>query len=331
LLTAVYITGEPFSALGTPVTVPRDGSVVTIYINLLYTAFRDGEGSISGIIAVATDVTEQVKARQKIEEMVAERTQELAAANEALLHSNQELQRSNQNLEEFAYAASHDLKEPMRKIQLFSDRLKNNLEQKLSAEERNFFDRILHATQRMNTLIDDLLMYSHVSRGAVLEEKVDLNQKVKAVLEDLELEVAEKKAEVTVDSLPVIKGHRRQLQQLFQNLIGNAIKYTRPEVPPRVHISSRLVKGAEEPHIPAEKKNEPFYLIEVRDNGIGFDPEDAERIFNVFTRLHGNAEYKGTGVGLSIVRKVVENHGGLIWAESKQGEGSTFKVLLPAA
>lgn len=331
LLMAVYNTGEPFSALGTPVNVPRDGSVVTIYINLLYTAFREGDGTISGIMAVATDVTEQVKARQKIEEMVAERTQELAAANEALLHSNQELQRSNQNLEEFAYAASHDLKEPMRKIQLFSDRLKTNLEQKLSPEERNFFDRILHATQRMNTLIDDLLMYSHVSRGAVLEEKVDLNQKVKTVLEDLELEVAEKKAEVTVDSLPVIKGHRRQLQQLFQNLIGNAIKYTRPEVPPKVHISARLVKGAEEPHIPAEKKNEPFYLIEVRDNGIGFDPEDAERIFNVFTRLHGNTDYKGTGVGLSIVRKVVENHGGMIWAESKQGEGSTFKVLLPAA
>ena len=331
LLKAVCTTGEPYSALGTPVNLPRDGTLVTIYINLLYTAFREGDGTISGIMAVATDVTEQVKARQKIEEMVAERTQELAAANAALLHSNQELQRSNQNLEEFAYAASHDLKEPMRKIQLFSDRLKNNLEARLSAEEHNFFDRILHATQRMNTLIDDLLMYSHVSRGAVLEEKVDLNHKVKTVLEDLELEVAEKKAEVTVDSLPVIRGHRRQLQQLFQNLIGNAIKYTRPEVPPKVHISSRLVKGAEEPHVPAEKKNEPFYLIEVRDNGIGFDPRDAERIFNVFTRLHGNAEYKGTGVGLSIVRKVVENHGGMIWAESRQGEGATFKVLLPAA
>jgi signal transduction histidine kinase len=184
------------------------------------------------------------------------------------------------------------------------------------------FDRILHATHRMNKLIDDLLLYSHVSRGAVREEMVDLNQKVKLVLEDLEVEVEEKKAIVTVDPLPTIRGHRRQLQQLFQNLISNALKYSQPEVRPTVHISARRVEGNEVtlPITHADSRKQ-YHLIEVKDNGIGFSQTDAERIFNVFTRLHGNAEYKGTGVGLSIVRTVVENHSGYIWAESIPGDG----------
>lgn len=330
LLTAVYNTGEPFSAHDIPVSLPRNGNIETVYINLLYTAFREGDGTITGIMAIATEVTEQVVARRRIEEVVAERTKELAKANDALVHSNKELERSNANLEEFAYAASHDLKEPMRKIQLFSDRLKTSLLDKLAPEEKNYFDRILQATHRMNTLIDDLLMYSHVSNGIAMEEMVDLNQKVQMVLEDLELEIADKKATVSFNNLPVIRGHRRQLQQLFQNLIGNAIKYAKQGTAPIVDISSRIVNG-DDNVIPAgvEKKDIRYHLVEVRDNGIGFEPGDAERIFNVFTRLHGIAEYKGTGVGLSIARKVVENHGGYIWAESRPGEGSVFKVLLP--
>jgi PAS domain S-box-containing protein len=331
LLNSVYTTGKPFKANGMPVTLPRNGTTETVYVNFLYTAFREGDGSISGIMAVATDVTEQVEARKKIEELVSERTKELAEANDALLISNKELQRSNANLEEFAYAASHDLKEPMRKIQLFSDRLKERLSDKLEMEDKNYLERILFATQRMNKLIDDLLMYSHVSRGAPIEEMVDLNQKVKIVLEDLEIEVEEKNARIIIEHLPTIKGNRRQLQQLFQNLIGNAIKYAKEDQPPEVHIRSRLVDSREE-SLPAgiEKGNHKYHLIEVNDKGIGFDQEDADRIFNVFTRLHGNAEYRGTGVGLSIARKVVENHGGYIWADSRPGEGSTFKVLLPA-
>jgi light-regulated signal transduction histidine kinase (bacteriophytochrome) len=243
----------------------------------------------------------------------------------------EDLKRSNQNLEQFAYAASHDLKEPMRKIQLFSDRLKDRLNDKLAEEEKGFFSRILLATHRMNTLIDDLLMYSHVSQGAVKDEMVDLNQKVKLVLEDLEVEVEESKAIISVEPLPTIKGHRRQLQQLFQNLISNAVKYSRPGLLPQVWISARIVNGNDPAISTAQVNGEKHYhLIQVKDNGIGFEQEDAERIFTVFTRLHGNAEYKGTGVGLSIARKVAENHGGYLWAESRPGEGATFKVLLPA-
>jgi signal transduction histidine kinase len=182
----------------------------------------------------------------------------------------------------------------------------------------------------MNTLIDDLLLYSHVSSGAVREEKVDLNEKVRMVIEDLEVEVAEKNASIAVDPLPTINGHRRQLQQLFQNLIGNAIKYAKPDVPPQIHIRSRTVDlGEQNFPINVERKEGLYHLIEVTDNGIGFNQEDADRIFSVFTRLHGNAEYRGTGVGLSIAQKVVQNHGGYIWAESTPDQGATFSILLP--
>jgi signal transduction histidine kinase len=193
-----------------------------------------------------------------------------------------------------------------------------------------FFERMERSAQRMSLLIDDLLTYSHVSRGVMLYETVDLNKKVKNVLEDLELEIEEKKAKIEVGELPVITGHKRQLQQLFQNLIGNALKYSKPEAPPHITIRSRLATGDEIPVLlTSEDSGKQFYLIQVTDNGIGFDQQDAERIFNVFTRLHGNAEYKGTGIGLSIAQKVVQNHGGYIWAEGKPGEGATFNVLLP--
>jgi light-regulated signal transduction histidine kinase (bacteriophytochrome) len=168
-----------------------------------------------------------------------------------------------------------------------------------------------------------------VSRGAELEERVDLNKKVKLVLEDLEVEIEEKKAVIEVDILPTVKGHRRQLQQLFQNLIGNAIKYHKPGVTPEVHITCQKASLEESIPVITEKSIGRYYLIGIKDNGIGFEEEHADRIFNVFTRLHGNAEYKGTGVGLSIARKVVENHRGYIWAEGIPGDGATFKVLLP--
>ena len=240
------------------------------------------------------------------------------------------LRRSNKNLEEFAYAASHDLKEPVRKIHVFSERLKDSLADKLSEAERQYFNRMDLASKRMTTLIDDLLMYSEVSQTAVLNEEVDLNLIVSYVLSDLDLEIEEKKAVVKVGKLFTVKGHRRQLQQAFQNLIGNALKYIKPDTAPVISITCSKVKGSEA-NLPLkpEVQAKDYYQVTVMDNGIGFDQEDADRIFNVFTRLHGLTEYKGTGVGLSIVRKVIENHNGHIWAESQPGEGATFKILLP--
>ncbi|HZI01797.1 MAG TPA: ATP-binding protein, partial [Flavisolibacter sp.] len=244
----------------------------------------------------------------------------------------EDLKRSNKNLEEFAYAASHDLKEPIRKVHFFADRLREELRGTLNESQQIYFQKMEQASKRMGTLIDDLLMYSHVSLGMETKEAIDLNQTMKAVLEDLELEILEKRVEIKVGKLPTIKGHQRQLQQLFQNLISNAIKYNKAGIVPQIHITSNVVKGKDTSlPIQADEGNRNYHLLEIRDNGIGFPQEDADRIFNVFTRLHGNAEYKGTGVGLSIARKVAENHNGYICAESRPGEGAIFNVLLPVA
>ena len=319
LLTGVFTTGKTFSALGIPVTLPRNGDIETVYINLLYEAFHEADGSISGVMAVATDVTEQVLARQKIEEVVEQRTRELAQANEDLQTTNKELQRSNQNLEEFAHAASHDLKEPIRKIHFFTQHLKDQLANHLKEDEQRSFSRIVNATQRMGNLIDDLLLYSHVSQRPHQTESVDLNEKVQRVIEDLELDIQEKKAVVHVGNLPVVQGYRRQLQQLFQNLISNSLKYSKTGVPPRINITAEQTQS----------NGKRYHVIKVKDNGIGFEQQYEDKIFQMFSRLHGKSEYSGTGVGLSIAKKVVENHHGFIRVQSESGEGSTFEIYLP--
>lgn len=282
------------------------------------------------LVGMIQDVTPQILWQQRQKENETELHKRVSERTLELENLNHELKRTNANLEEFAYAASHDMKEPIRKIHLFTDRLKQELSDKLSKEQEFLFSRVENAAKRMGLLIEDLLTYSHVSKGMSHQEVVDLNTKVRNVMEDLEVEIDEKKAVITVAELPIISGHKRQLQQLFQNLIGNALKYSKPGVPPEITITAKQVKGSETTlQMTAEAARQQFHLIEVSDNGIGFDQEDAERIFNVFTRLHGNAEYKGTGVGLSIAKKVVENHQGIIWAESQPDVGTTFKILFP--
>ncbi len=271
-------------------------------------------------IGSVLDITQQVEARLEVANLVAQRTRELAAANETLLALNKELERSNQNLEEFAHAASHDLKEPVRKIHFFTHQLHEQLSPQLKDGEQRMFARIENATQRMGALIDDLLLYSHVSHRPQQTEAVDLRERVQRVLEDLDLDIEEKKATVRLGRLPVVKGYQRQLQQLFQNLISNALKYSKTGQPPLIEITADMV----------EKEGRPYHLIAVKDNGIGFDPVYTDRIFQMFARLHGKAEYSGTGVGLSIVKKVVDNHNGLIEVDSAVDEGSVFKICLPA-
>ena len=242
----------------------------------------------------------------------------------------EELKRSNAILEEFAHAASHDLKEPVRKVQVFSDRLRRSLPI-LSSEQEFLFARVEDATSRMSLLIEDLLDYSHVSMGVDLVEKIDLNQKLETVIGDLEIAIQDKGATVLVEQLPVVSGHRRQLQQLFHNLIQNALKYSKQNVAPHITITATKVAGYQTSfNLPPERSSLHYHLIQVRDNGIGFEQEYAEQIFKMFQRLHGKSEYSGSGVGLAIVRKVVDNHNGFIMAEGKPGEGAAFKILLPA-
>jgi len=255
----------------------------------------------------------------------------LSKAQLQLQQTVRALERSNKNLEDFAHAASHDMKEPLRKIRTFIDRIKRSLGTKMEETEARLFDRIDAAAERMQHLVDDLLEFSHVSEQPKQKEAVDLNEKVKRVLIDLELPIEEKKASIIYCNLPTIMGNRRQLQQLFQNLIGNALKYSKQGVAPKITIQSSTKKGNEVPlNLPIDLSERVFHLIEISDNGIGFEQEYADRIFEMFQRLHGKTEYAGTGVGLSIARKVVDNHNGYIWAKGQPGVGATFYVLFPA-
>ena len=283
----------------------------------------NNEPTSAKVLFILTDVTAERKTLEKTEEAVKQRTKELSEANLSL-------QRSNAKLEEFAHAASHDLKEPIRKVYTFSDRIKTKLAPRMTEDEAQLFGRLENAADRMRLLIEDLLEYSHVSYQPHQKEPVDLNKKLTLVQEDLEIPIKESNAKITIGELPTVKGYRRQLQQLFQNLIANAIKYRKPGVAPEIHITSKIIHGdtifAE---LPETERNKSFYLIEVRDNGIGFEQNHAEQIFKMFHRLHGKTDYSGTGIGLSIARRVVENHQGYIWAEGKRGVGALFKILLP--
>ncbi len=262
------------------------------------------------LIHIFTDVTPIKEAQLQMESMV------------------ENLKLSNANLVEFAYAASHDLKEPIRKIHFFSDRLKIALQDRLGEEEINYFERMAMATKRMSALIDDLLSYSQVSLSPRNFEEVNLNQLINIVLEDLELEIVERGATISVDPLFTVSGHHRQLQQAFQNLISNSLKYSSLEREPKIFISGSIING-NHVDMKSDLPGKDYFCIIVSDNGIGFEQKDVERIFNIFTRLHGNTSYKGTGVGLSIVRKVIDNHHGFITAESQPGQGSSFKIYLP--
>ncbi|HEX8331222.1 MAG TPA: PAS domain S-box protein [Segetibacter sp.] len=295
-------------------------------------------GDFNGYIGVGFDIHEQKLSEKLMQQSeaqlqikVQERTIAMQETQLELEHTVEELKRSNINLEEFAFAASHDLKEPIRKVRTFADRLKYNLQGRLLEEDQHYFQRMDKATERMQSLIDDLLAYSHVSTSTDFIDEIDLNKKVAQVLEDLEIQLAEKKANIVVDQLPFIKGHRRQILQLFQNLLTNALKFSKPDVTPEISISSAVIKGEDITsfNLPEESKNNLYNLIKISDNGIGFKQEYADTIFKMFQRLHGKTEYEGTGIGLAIVRKVVENHKGFIRAESKPGEGATFNVFLP--
>jgi signal transduction histidine kinase len=239
---------------------------------------------------------------------------ELAVANEKLERRAAELARSNAELDQFASIASHDLQEPLRKVRTFTERLSSVDAAALSEQGSDYLRRANAAAERMQRLIDDLLRYSRVSTHGRAFAPVDLQAVAREVIADLDHQVSETGARVEVGVLPPIRGDAFQLRQLLQNLLSNAIKFRRQDVPPVVSIDGRLENG--------------IATVTVADNGIGFDPEYSSRIFRVFERLHGRAEYPGTGIGLALCRKIAERHGGTIVAESAVGQGSRFTVTL---
>ena len=259
--------------------------------------------------------------------VVRDTTKELVLKREVERHIEQ-LNRTNRELEQFAYFASHDLQEPLRKIMSFSDRLTSKFEDTLGNEGKLFLSRIQAATQRMQVLIDDLLTFSRTNRESQAFETTDLNDVLKIVLKDLDLLIETKKAEIIAETLPTLNAVNHQMVQLFTNLIANALKFSKETIPPVVNISYYLDEDINTVRFPF-LLDKAYYHITVKDNGIGFDDANAERIFLIFQRLHGRTEYSGTGVGLAICKKIIENHKGAIYAESEIDKGSIFHILLP--
>ncbi|QMW00949.1 PAS domain-containing protein [Spirosoma foliorum] len=256
---------------------------------------------------------------------------ELAAQQQAidLNKANAELKRSNESLQQFAHIASHDLQEPLRRIQAFSDLLKGQFADNLSDGERDMIRRIQRSAHRMQMLVKDLLTYSKLSTQREPFTTVALNGVLEDVVNDLEMSITEKKATIDIGPLPKISGSSSRLRQLFQNLIANALKFASPGISPVISIHSRMVQPDELPTQVQGLHPYPFWLITVTDNGIGFDERYKDRIFSPFQRLHDPATYSGTGIGLAICQRVVDSHGGAIDVTSQPGEGSTFKVFLP--
>jgi PAS domain S-box-containing protein len=321
LLDNVYKTGETYSAQGVLTKLPRNGIIEDLYLNLVYQAYKEADGTVSGVIVVALDVTAQVLAQQKIEEVVSVRTQELKEVN-------LDLQKSNAELAQFAYIASHDLQEPLRKIKIFSQMLEQSFDGQIAEKHKNYLDKINNSASRMNTLIRDLLAYSELVKHRETFQKVDLNTVLASVQADYDLLMEEKGARILADELPELDAIPLQMAQLFYNLIGNALKFSRQDLKPIITI--RVIKFKTDSSVNEPlKANSAYCKIEFRDNGIGFKKEYADRIFNIFQRLHAKDEYAGTGIGLAMCKKIVINHHGDLNSEGSSEHGAVFNLILP--
>ena len=283
----------------------KNGRVTPVLYNA--SVYRDEFGEVLGVFAAARDITEIKKAenilinyKDTLEETVKLRTEELSKSNSDLTH--------------FAYIASHDLREPLRMITSFLQLLERRYADKLDQDANEFIDFAVEGAKRLDNMIKDLLEYSKISNKEKEFVSLELENILKEALMNLVVQIEESNVVISYDPLPNVYGDEKLLVMLFQNIIGNAIKYRRSETP-KIHISA--------------KKENDHYIISFRDNGIGIDPKHLERIFIIFQRLHRNDEYEGTGIGLAIVENIVHQHGGQIWVESELGKGTTFHFTIP--
>jgi len=278
------------------------GSKKTIPCIITSTPFMEPDGTLIGAILVITDISTQKKTEQ------------------ALARSTARLMESNRALEDFAHVISHDLQEPLMLIEAFSQRLQEKAAADLSPQCNRYLDQTRAAAGRMRELITGLLLYSRVERAGDPLEEVDLNRVVRGALADLAVRIEESGSHITLDELPTVPGNALLLRQLFQNLIGNSLKYRHPDREHRIHIRNL----GQEP----DPSGHPLVRLSIRDNGIGFDPEDKEKIFSIFTRLESGSHREGSGVGLAICKRIVYRHGGRIEATGKPGQGAEFTVWL---
>jgi light-regulated signal transduction histidine kinase (bacteriophytochrome) len=292
----------------------KDGT--TFWGYTVITALHDEHNNITGYSKVTRDLTERKISEEKLKEYAAH-----------VAKKNEELEIINKDLESFTYMASHDLQEPLRKIRTFIGFIMNKADEQLTPQTKDYFNRIVTAADRMQTLIEDLLTYSRTNISDHKYEPVSLSEIIEEVKKNLSEIIEEKNAKIEFHDLPVLNILPQQFLQLFTNLIDNAIKYNRENISPVIKISSRKINAKD---ILPSAHTKYAYKISVEDNGIGFEMEYAEKIFGLFQRLHGQSDYPGTGIGLAICKKIVQNHKGEINATGEPGKGSVFNIYLPA-
>ena len=317
-------------------TVLQANGELHTYLSIKFPLW-DSQSKVVQIGGIATNITTRKQAEEllrktndELERRVRERTAELKSVNanlqieiverreseRKLSQTADSLKISNRALQDFAYVASHDLQEPLRKIQTFGDRLQVKYAEELGERGRDYLQRMQNAAERMQSLIRDLLTYSRITTKIQPFIATDLNIVVKEVLSDLETRIEQTQGQVYLEQLPTIEADPLQMRQLFQNLIGNALKFHQPDLAPVITVAN------------TSYDSESTVRLIVKDNGIGFDEKYLDRIFTPFQRLHGRSEYEGTGMGLAICRKIIERHGGQLTAESSVGRGTTFVIVL---
>jgi signal transduction histidine kinase/CheY-like chemotaxis protein len=295
------------------------GEMIDRYFNFTYQPWHDLKGNIQGVLNFAIDVTEQVLSRKSVEDSQ-KKYRDISERLEGMVEQRtKELRRSNDDLQQFAHVASHDLKEPVRKLKTFINRLDDEFGTSIPPRGMEYINKMRQASSRMYSMIDGVLRYSSMNESIQATEDVDLNEVIDSIQVDLEIIISQKEATIRKGDLPTLQGAHVLLYQLFYNLINNSLKFNNSK--PEITIVSSLIK-----------KGEKFYSeIVVKDNGIGFDQKFSMHVFDAFLRLHSKDKYEGTGLGLALCKKIVERHRGTITAAGVEGKGSTFTIVLPLA
>ncbi|TRW23681.1 PAS domain S-box protein [Flavobacterium zepuense] len=320
-LESVFGSGTKHTAEEREMIILRNDLKESMYVTFEFIPFLNENETVIKVMVVAIEMTQQVQMRKEIEKAVAERTKELDTLNI-------NLQRSNYELEQFAYIASHDLQEPVRKINTFLGMLENSLEN-INDKSINYLEKIKNSTQRMEALIRDVLAFSTLSPNSILLSNVNLQDILNEVSSQNEVLISNKHAVVEYSNLPIIKAIPSQMLQLLNNLMSNALKYSKDGVSPEIRVGATKLNDKEIKNLPQLSPQKKYLKIEFTDNGIGFDEQHADRIFKIFQRLHGKNEFEGTGIGLAICQKIVHNHGGEIIARPRPEGGAIFTIILP--